>query len=72
MASDSSAPFRCILHVVGTPRCGLCCIKKKSQLKKLISSASLILENICIVAQEYSKEINQNKAEPGLVQEEII
>ena len=32
MASGSSARFGDIIHVLGRPRCGLCCVKKKDQL----------------------------------------
>ena len=36
MASGSSAPYGDIIHVLGRPRCGLCCVKKKDQLIILI------------------------------------
>ena len=31
MASGSSAPYGDIIHVLGRPRCGLCCVEQKSQ-----------------------------------------
>jgi hypothetical protein len=34
MASGSSAPYGDIIHVLGRPRCGLCCVKKKAQDEK--------------------------------------
>jgi hypothetical protein len=71
MASGSSAPFRCIIHVLGRPRCGLCCVKKRVQLSNQLTSASLIFENIKGFPRIFKRD-NQNKAEPRLVQKEII
>ena len=35
MASGSSAPYGDIIHVLGGPRCGLYCVKQKSQMNFL-------------------------------------
>jgi hypothetical protein len=34
MASGNSASYGDIIHVLGWPRCGLCCVKKKAQKRK--------------------------------------